>query len=108
MIYITGGQGEPALNTNIFRPQEEPMTEPISLLPDEQLDTVNERLRLIRRKTGLTFGTDAFLLAAFVRPQPGERAVDLGSGTEFFRCCSARKKRCGLSRRWSFSRFMPT
>lgn len=57
------------------------MTDPISLLPDEQLDTVNERLRLIRRKTGLTFGTDAFLLAAFVRPQPGERAVDLGSGT---------------------------
>ena len=57
------------------------MTEPISLLPDEQLDTVNERLRLIRRKTGLAFGTDAFLLAAFVRPQPGERAVDLGSGT---------------------------
>ena len=57
------------------------MTDPISLLPDEQLDTVNELLRLIRRKTGLTFGTDAFLLAAFVRPQPGERAVDLGSGT---------------------------
>lgn len=57
------------------------MNDRVSLLPDEQLDTVNENLRLIRRKKGLTFGTDAYLLAAFVRPQPGTRAVDLGSGT---------------------------
>ena len=53
----------------------------IRLQSDEQLDTVNEQLRLIRRKNGLTFGTDAYLLAAFVRSQPRERAVDLGSGT---------------------------
>ena len=53
----------------------------IRLQSDEQLDTVNEQLRLIRRKSGLTFGTDAYLLAAFVRSQPRERAVDLGSGT---------------------------
>lgn len=57
------------------------MTEPFTRSPDEQLDTVNEQVRLIRRKSGLTFGTDAFLLAAFVRPQPRAAAVDLGSGT---------------------------
>ncbi len=49
--------------------------------PDEMIDTVNEQIRLIRRKNGLTFGTDAYLLAAFVRPQPHETVVDLGSGT---------------------------
>ncbi|MBR3894341.1 MAG: methyltransferase [Clostridia bacterium] len=51
------------------------------LLPDERLDDVNESLRLIQKKQGLTFGTDAYLLAAFVRSQPRAHAVDLGSGT---------------------------
>lgn len=47
----------------------------------ERLDTVNEQIRLIQNQKGLTFGTDAYLLAAYVRPQPYEHAVDLGSGT---------------------------
>ena len=51
------------------------------LLPDERLDTINEGLRLIQKKNGLTFGTDAYLLAAFLRPSPRAVAVDLGSGT---------------------------
>ena len=53
----------------------------IPLLEDECLDTVNEQLCLIRKRQGLTFGTDAYLLAAFVRPMPSAHAVDLGSGT---------------------------
>ena len=53
----------------------------ISLLPDEQIDTVNEQSSLIRKKNGLTFGTDAYMLAAFIRPQPRAKAMDLGSGT---------------------------
>lgn len=52
-----------------------------ALLPDERLDEVNESIRLIQKKQGLTFGTDAYLLAAYVRPQRRARAVDLGSGT---------------------------
>ena len=51
------------------------------LLPDERMDEINADLRLIQKKNGLTFGTDAYLLAAFVRPMPRARAVDLGSGT---------------------------
>ena len=58
---------------------------PPFLLPplseDERLDTVNEKIRLIQKKQGLTFGTDAFLLAAFVKPAPKTHIVDLGSGT---------------------------
>ena len=41
------------------------MESSVPLLPDERIDTVNERLRLIQKKHGLTYGTDAFLLAAF-------------------------------------------
>lgn len=51
------------------------------LAADERINTVNEQIRLIQRTNGLTYGTDAFLLSAFVRPQPHEKAVDLGSGT---------------------------
>ncbi len=51
------------------------------LLPGETLTTVNESIRLIQRDGGLHFGTDAYLLAAYVTPRPRARAVDLGSGT---------------------------
>lgn len=51
------------------------------LQPGERLDEINEQLRLIQRENGLTFGTDAYLLAAFCRPQRGARAADFGCGT---------------------------
>lgn len=51
------------------------------LADNERLDTVNEQVRLIQNRNGLTFGTDAYLLAAFIRPAPYAHAVDLGSGT---------------------------
>ncbi len=56
------------------------MTDPI-LLPDEKLETVNGNLRLTSKKQGLTYGTDAFLLAAFTKGTPHTRAVELGGGT---------------------------
>ena len=51
------------------------------LCEDEVLDEVNEQIRLIRKKNGLTFGTDAYLLAAYVKSMPSATVVDLGSGT---------------------------
>ena len=54
---------------------------PTRLAEDERFDTVNEEIRLIQKKNGLTFGTDAFLLAAFVKSAPKVHMVDLGSGT---------------------------
>ena len=58
-----------------------PAVHTVSLCSDERLDEVNEHIRLIQKKQGLTFGTDAYLLAAYVRPMKSGRAVDLGSGT---------------------------
>lgn len=57
-----------------------PFLSPV-LADDERLDTVNEKIRLIQKKQGLTFGTDAFLLAAFVKSALKTHVVDLGSGT---------------------------
>lgn len=51
------------------------------LREDERLDTVNEALKLIQKKDGLTYGTDAFLLSAYLPPAHGGRAVELGCGT---------------------------
>lgn len=56
-------------------------------------DAVNESITLTQKKEGLTFGTDAYLLAAYVKSRPNATAVDLGSGTGIIPLlCLARNK----------------
>ncbi len=50
------------------------------LMPDERLDKINENLSLIQKNDGLTFGTDAFLLASFMKSRV-KSCADFGSGT---------------------------
>ena len=64
----------------------------ILLSPDERLDKVNENLTLIQKKDGLTFGTDAFLLASFIKSTPRKKAAELGSGTGIISLLLAEKK----------------
>ena len=60
---------------------------------DERIDRVNENIQLIQKKDGLTFGTDALLLAAFVKSSPKSIAVDFGAGTGIVSfLCAARNK----------------
>ncbi len=65
------------------------------VLPDERLDRVNENIILIQKKNGLTFGTDALLLAAFIRNNPKKTALDFGAGSGIvsFLCMARRKFR---------------
>ncbi len=53
----------------------------MNLKKDETLTEINDGLNLIQKADGLTFGTDAYLLAAYVRRQTRAVAADLGSGT---------------------------
>ena len=63
----------------------------IELLEDEHVCEVNEGLSLIQKKNGLTFGTDAFLLSAYVTSEPRALCVDLGSGTGIISLLLAQK-----------------
>ncbi len=49
-------------------------------MSEERIDRINENLSLIQRKGGLTFGTDAYLLASFVGPAPKGVCLELGGG----------------------------
>ena len=65
----------------------------MELKANETLHEVNEQIKLIQREQGLTFGTDAYLLSAYVRPKKTARGVDLGSGTGIIPLlCLARSK----------------
>ena len=60
---------------------------------DERLDEVNESLKLIQKKDGLTFGTDAYLLSAYMYQNCGGLAIELGGGTGIISLLAASKKR---------------
>ena len=47
----------------------------------ETLNEINLGLRMIEPKGGFCFGTDALLLAAFVRPKKNQHGADFGSGS---------------------------
>ena len=67
----------------------------ILLMEDERLDKVNENLTIIQKKDGLTFGTDAFLLAAFIKQRKSCRAAELGAGTGIISLLCAAKGKLG-------------
>ena len=75
---------------------EENMQGSLGLCDDERLDTVNEQIRLIQKKQGLTFGTDAFLLAAYIGSAPRATVADLGSGTGILPLLLAAKNKAKL------------
>ena len=69
------------------------------LRTNETLDRVNEQIKLIQRKDGLRYGTDAYLLSAYVRPAGKARAVDLGSGSGIIPllCLTRQKYACAYA-----------
>lgn len=55
--------------------------ETLALAENEREDVINLGIRLIQNTSGLLFGTDAYLLAAFMRRQPNAKACEFGAGT---------------------------
>lgn len=53
----------------------------MKLLKNETLTVVNDGIKLIQNPDGLTFGTDALMLAAFVKRSPQSIGIEFGSGS---------------------------
>lgn len=54
----------------------------MNILPDELIDDLQiNNLKIIQKKTGFKFGTDAVLLSDFAKDIPAKKALDLCSGT---------------------------
>jgi tRNA1(Val) A37 N6-methylase TrmN6 len=47
----------------------------------KKIDKVNENITITQLDGGLKYGTDAFLLAAYMRRMPSARSLELGGGT---------------------------
>lgn len=62
---------------------------------DERVDYVNEKITLVQKKNGLTFGTDAFLLASYIKSARTARAAELGSGTGIISLLLAAREKLG-------------
>ena len=67
----------------------------VEIFEDERLDEVNENLTLIQKKDGLTFGTDAFLLASFIKTAPRAKSAELGAGTGIVSLLAAQREKLG-------------
>lgn len=66
----------------------------MELNKSERINEINENLRLIESKDSLTFGTDAYLLAAFLPKRSNARGVELGLGSGVISLLALSKKKC--------------
>ncbi len=63
------------------------------LKENERINEINENLRLIEDKNSLTFGTDAYLLSAFLPEHPSKIGVELGCGSGVISLLALSKKK---------------
>ena len=61
---------------------------------NERINEINESLRLIEKKDSLTFGTDAYLLSAYLKSRKGGVGVELGCGSGVVSLLALTKKKC--------------
>lgn len=65
----------------------------IELDHDERLDIVNDGIKLIQRKNGLVFGSDALLLAGYIKGNPRFTCAELGGGTGIISLLAAERNK---------------
>lgn len=75
---------------------EQKEKEEVSLLPGERLDDLQRNhLKIIQNEEKFCFGMDAVLLSGFVKVKPGERVLDLGTGTGIIPILLSAKTKAG-------------
>ena len=66
----------------------------MELFENERINEINENLRLIEKKDSLTFGTDAYLLSAYLPKRQRMIGVELGCGSGVISLLALTKKKC--------------
>lgn len=66
----------------------------MKLKENERVNIINENLRLIENKESLTFGTDAFLLSAYLPKRSNSTCVELGVGSGVISLLALTRKKC--------------
>ena len=61
---------------------------------NERINEINENLKLIENKDSLTFGTDAYLLSAYLPKRSRARGAELGAGSGVISLLALSKKKC--------------
>ena len=62
-------------------------------MDDIFLTEINENLKIYQKRSGLTFGTDAYLLFAYMKRRKDAVAADLGAGTGVISLLAAAKEK---------------
>ncbi len=71
------------------------MNKDITLFDGEHIDEVNDNISLIQRDNGLKLGTDALLLASYIRKSPRARAIEFGGGSGIISLLCAQRQKLG-------------
>ena len=66
----------------------------MEILENETINEINENLRLIEKKDSLTFGTDAYLLSAYLPKRQKSIGVELGCGSGVISLLALTKNKC--------------
>lgn len=66
----------------------------MELFENERINEINENLKLIEKKDSLTFGTDAYLLSAYLPKRQRLVGVELGCGSGVISLLALSKKKC--------------
>ena len=66
----------------------------MELLENERINEINENLKLIEKKDSLTFGTDAYLLSAYLPKKQKSVGIELGCGSGVISLLALTKKKC--------------
>ena len=66
----------------------------MKLNENERINKINEDLQLIENKESLNFGTDAYLLSAYLPKKPNSTYAELGAGSGVISLLALTKKKC--------------